>query len=62
MASKGGKKEKRMRENRSESQSGCVQILDTKTCPAQKAENTDSRTNYAVKYATARGHLDAGLA
>ena len=24
---------------------------------AQKAENTDPRTNYAVKYATARGHL-----
>ena len=23
---------------------------------AQKAENTDPRTNYAVKYATARGH------
>ena len=35
--------------------SGCVQILDTKTCQAQKACNTDSRTNYAVKYATARG-------
>ena len=24
---------------------------------AQKAENTDPRTNYAVKYATAHGHL-----
>ena len=37
--------------------SGCVQTLDTKRCQAQKAYNTDSRTNYAVKYATARGHL-----
>ena len=37
--------------------SGCVQILDPKVCQAQKAENTDSRTNYAVKYATARGNL-----
>ena len=27
-----------------------------KTCQAQKAESTDSRTKYAVKYATARGH------
>ena len=26
----------------------------------QKAENTDARTNYAVKYATARGHLMYG--
>ena len=26
-------------------------------CQAQKAQNTDPRTNYAVKYATARGHL-----
>ena len=26
-------------------------------CQAQKPENTDPRTNYAVKYATARGHL-----
>ena len=26
-------------------------------CQAQKAENTDPRTTYAVKYATARGHL-----
>ena len=26
-------------------------------CQAQKAENTDPRTNYAVVYATARGHL-----
>ena len=34
-------------------------ILDTNNelCQAQKAENTDPRTNYAVKYATARGHL-----
>ena len=37
--------------------SGCVQTLDTKTCQAQRHKNTDSRTNYAVKYATARGHL-----
>ena len=27
-------------------------------CQAQNAENTDPRTNYAIKYATARGHLD----
>ena len=26
-------------------------------CQAKKAENIDPRTNYAVKYATARGHL-----
>ena len=26
-------------------------------CQAEKAENTDPRRNYAVKYATARGHL-----
>ena len=26
-------------------------------CQARKAENTDHRTNYAVKYATARGRL-----
>ena len=26
-------------------------------CQAQKGENPDPRTNYAVKYATARGHL-----
>ena len=26
-------------------------------CQARKAENTDPRTNYAVKYATARGRL-----
>ena len=37
--------------------SGCVQILDTKTCQARKAEDTNSRTNSGVKYATARGHL-----
>ena len=37
--------------------SGCVQILDTKTCQAQKAENIDSSANSAVKYATARGQL-----
>ena len=29
-------------------------------CQAQKAENTDPCTNYAVKYATARGHLNLG--
>ena len=27
-------------------------------CQARKAENTDPRTNYAVKYATARGRLN----
>ena len=26
-------------------------------CRAEKAENTDSRTNYAVQNATARGHI-----
>ena len=26
-------------------------------CQAPKAENTDPRMNYAVKYATVRGHL-----
>ena len=26
-------------------------------CRANRAENIDPRTNYAVKYATARGHL-----
>ena len=31
------------------------------SCETPKAENTDSRTNYAVKYATARGHLNQGL-
>ena len=40
-------------EKHKKGRSGCVQILDTKTCQAQKAENTDSRTNYAVKH---RGH------
>ena len=29
-------------------------------CQARKAENTDPRTNYAVKYATAGGHLTQG--
>ena len=29
-------------------------------CQARKAENTDPRTNCAVKYATARGHLRMG--
>ena len=28
-------------------------------CQAHKAENTPPRTNYAVKYATARGHLNS---
>ena len=28
---------------------------------AEKAENTDPHTNYAVKYATARGHLTLGV-
>ena len=36
------------------------EILDTFSdfCQAQMAENTDPRTNYAVKYAAARGHLN----
>ena len=38
---------------------GCVRTIGQEHdfCQAQKAENTDPRTNYAVKYATARGHL-----
>ena len=38
---------------------GCVRNYghEHDFCQAQKAENTDPRTNYAVKYATARGHL-----
>ena len=38
---------------------GCVRSLGHKHdfCQAQKADNTDDRTNYAVKYATARGYL-----
>ena len=37
---------------------GCVRKIGREhdSCQAQKAENTDPRTNYAVKYATARGH------
>ena len=36
---------------------GCVRNIghEHDFCQAQKAENTDSRANYAVKYATARG-------
>ena len=36
------------------------EIFDTNMndfCQAQQAENTDPCTNYAVKYATARGYL-----
>ena len=38
---------------------GCVRNIghEHDVCQAQKAGNTDPRTNYAVKYATARGHL-----
>ena len=38
---------------------GCVRNIghEHDFWQAQKAENTDPRTNYAVKYATARGHL-----
>ena len=38
---------------------GCVRSFghEHDFCQAEKAENTDPRTNYAVKYATARGHL-----
>ena len=32
-------------------------MLEHDFCQAEKAENTDPRTNYAVKYAAARGHL-----
>ena len=32
-------------------------VVDDFFCQARKTENTDPRTNYAVKYATARGHL-----
>ena len=37
----------------------CVRSLGQEHdfCQADKAENTDPHTNYAVKYATARGHL-----
>ena len=38
---------------------GCVRSFghEHDFCQAEKAENTDPRTNYAVKYATVRGHL-----
>ena len=38
---------------------GCVRNIghEQDSCQAQKGENTDPHTNYAVKYATARGHL-----
>ena len=38
---------------------GCVRNVGHEHyfCQAQKAENTDPHTNYAVKYATASGHL-----
>ena len=38
---------------------GCVRNIghEHDFCQAQKAENTDPRTNYVAKYATARGHL-----
>ena len=38
---------------------GCVRSIghEHNFCQAQKAENTDPSTNYAVKYATAHGHL-----
>ena len=38
---------------------GCVRSFghEHDFCRAEKAENADSRTNYALKYATARGHL-----
>ena len=42
---------------------GCVRNIrhEHEFCQAQKAENTDPRTNYAVKYATARGHLRCSI-
>ena len=43
---------------------GCVRSIghEHEFCQAhQKAENTDPRTNYVVKYATARGHLTQPL-
>ena len=42
-----------------EGRGGCVRNFghEHHVCQAQKAENTDPRTNYAVNYATARGHL-----
>ena len=40
---------------------GCVRSFghEHEFCQAEKAENTDPRANYAVTYATARGHLKA---
>ena len=42
---------------------GCVRNIGHKHdfCQAQKAENTDPRANYALKYATARGLQTVGL-
>ena len=41
---------------------GCVRNIGHQHdfCQTQKAENTDPRTNYAVKYVTARGHHTFG--
>ena len=38
---------------------GCVRSFghEHDFCQAEKAENTDPHTNYAIKYATAHGHL-----
>ena len=43
---------------------GCVRHIGHKHdfCQARKAENTDPGKNYAVKYATARGIMDAPFA
>ena len=45
-----------------EGRGGCVRSFghEHDFCQAEKAENTDPRTNYAVKYATARGCLSFG--
>ena len=42
---------------------GCVRNIghEHDICQAQMAESTDPRTNCAVKYATARGHLKYGI-
>ena len=37
------------------------QILDTNMTFVRMGEDTDPRTNYAVKYAAARGHLKKTL-
>ena len=41
---------------------GCVRSFghEHDFCQAEKDENTDPRANYAVKYATARGHRNFG--